>query len=165
MNNEFRTVRGYQLLRQNHKHLTSAMEDYLEMIYRNTEGEGYIRINELAEKLNVRAPSATKMVQKLGELGFIKYKRYGIIEVTGSGKELGAYLLNRHNIIEEFLKLISNSDDLLVETELIEHYISSNTLKHLNILNQFFNSNPGLLKAFRDFMIEKTKEENGSLHL
>jgi hypothetical protein len=42
---EFHTVRGYQLLEQHRKILTPAMEDYLEMIYRNSLVKGYIRIN------------------------------------------------------------------------------------------------------------------------
>jgi len=33
-NSEFHTVRGYQLIEQEKKLLTSAMEDYLEMIFR-----------------------------------------------------------------------------------------------------------------------------------
>ena len=68
MNNKgFHTVRGYQLLEQNKRLLTSAMEDYLEMICRNSLQDGYIRINKLAELLNVKASSASKMVQKLGD--------------------------------------------------------------------------------------------------
>lgn len=152
MDNEFHTVRGYQLLQQNNKLLTSAMEDYLEMVCRNIEGDGYVRINELAEKLNVRASSATKMVQKLGELGFIRYKKYGIIEITDSGKELGEYLLKRHSIIEQFLSMIGITDNLLVETELIEHYISSNTLQRLEILNKFFSSSPELFRRLRGYI-------------
>jgi len=62
-NSEFHTVRGYQLIEQEKKLLTSAMEDYLEMIFRNIKKEGYMRINTLAEMLNVRPSSATKMVQ------------------------------------------------------------------------------------------------------
>ena len=158
MNNEFHTVRGYQLLNQNNRLLTSAMEDYLEMISRNAEAEGYVRINELAEKLNVRASSATKMAQKLGSLGFIKYKRYGIIELTESGKELGGYLLMRHSVIESFLHMIGITDNLLVETELIEHNISANTLKHLDILSAFFLSNPDLLRRFKGFLAAHIKD-------
>ncbi len=160
MDNEFHTVRGYQLLHQNNKLLTSAMEDYLEMIFRNTGAEGYFRINELAEKLNVRASSATKMVQKLGELGFIKYKRYGIIELSESGKELGEYLLYRHKTIERFLDMIGINENLLVETELIEHNISANTLEHLEMLHKFFASSPELQRRFRLFMSANKKEQN-----
>ncbi len=159
MENEFHTVRGYQLLSQNSKLLTSAMEDYLEMIYRNTGEEGYFRINELAEKLNVRSSSATKMVQKLGELGFIKYKRYGIIELSEAGKELGAYLLYRHKTIEKFLDMIGINENLLVETELIEHNISANTLERLELLNKFFTSSPELHRRFRLFVSANKKEQ------
>ena len=46
---EFYTVRGYELLDQDKRLLTSAMEDYLEMIYRNNLQEGYTRINALSD--------------------------------------------------------------------------------------------------------------------
>ncbi len=152
MDNEFHTVRGYQLLRQKNMTLTPAMEDYLEMVFRSSEEQGYLRLNELAESLNVRASSASKMVQKLGEYGLIKYKKYGIIELTGTGKELGAYLLTRHNIIEKFLSTIGIEENLLKETELIEHNISANTQKHMEIFNRFFESYPEFSKQLRAFV-------------
>jgi DtxR family Mn-dependent transcriptional regulator len=104
---EFRTVRGYELLNQNKKELTSAMEDYLEMIYRNIEQEGYMRINTLSELLNVKPSSATRMVQKLKELGLINYEKYGIIFLSEDGKEYGRFLLERHNVVEKFLKSLN----------------------------------------------------------
>lgn len=155
MDNEFHTVRGYQLLQNNT--LTSAMEDYLEMVYRSTQGRDYFRIQELADKLNVRASSATKMVQKLGEIGLIKYTKYGILALSESGKEIGEYLLKRHSIIEAFLKIIGISDNLLVETEMIEHYISSNTLENLEILNRFFESHPELVRSFTLYLSANKK--------
>jgi DtxR family Mn-dependent transcriptional regulator len=159
MDNEFHTVRGYQLLQQNNRLLTSAMEDYLEMVCRNIGGDGYVRIRELAEKLNVRASSATKMIQKLGELGFIKYKRYGIIEVTEAGKQLGEYLLKRHRVIEQFLSMLGIKENLLVETELTEHHISPNTLKRLEMLNRFFSSNPELLRRLKAYISAHMKSD------
>ena len=113
INNEFYTVRGYQLLEQNKNKLTSAMEDYLEMIYRNCLENGYIRIIQLAELLHVSAASTSRMVQKLGELGLINYKKYGIIILSDTGEKIGEYLLDRHHTIENFLKIIRCEDDLL----------------------------------------------------
>ena len=124
---KFHTVRGYQLLMQNKNLLTSSMEDYLEMIYRNSLKEGYMRINTISELLNVAAPSATKMVQKLSKLGLLQYKKYGIIFLTDNGRELGKFLLERHNIIESFLKNLGADEDVLLETELVEHSISAGT--------------------------------------
>lgn len=150
-NQEFYTVRGYQLLRQHKKLLTSSMEDYLEMIYRNSLQEGYIRINVLSDLLNVRPSSATKMVQKLADLGLLDYKKYGIIFLTENGEEIGSFLLQRHNIIETFLKTIGISENILVETELIEHNISVNTLENIDMLNKFIQANPDIIKKFEKF--------------
>ncbi len=148
---KFHTVRGYQLLEQNKKLLTPAMEDYLEMIYRNSLIVGFVRINILSELLNVAASSATKMVQKLSALGLVNYKKYGIIFLTDDGKEVGKYLLYRHNIIELFLKKLGVNENILTETELIEHNISASTLHKIHIFNQFFDLNPDISKKYEQF--------------
>jgi Mn-dependent DtxR family transcriptional regulator len=149
---KFHTVRGYQLLEQNKKLLTSAMEDYLEMIYRCSLVEGFMRINALSELLNVQAPSATKMVQKLSKLGLLKYEKYEVIYLTDNGKEIGKFLLQRHNILEKFLENLGVKESLLLETELIEHSITATTLHRLNTFNKFFEKNPDILKKFDQFL-------------
>lgn len=148
---KFHTVRGYQLLEQNKKLLTSAMEDYLEMIYRNSLVEEYIRVNTLSELLNVQASSVTKMVQKLHELGLIHYKKYGIIYLTENGREIGQYLLERHHVLEKFLQMLATDDSLLIETELIEHSISPQTLDNIKVFNEFLLKNPYIIKEFEQF--------------
>ena len=148
---KFYTVRGYQRLEQGTKLLTSAMEDYMEMIYRNSLAEGYVRINVLSELLNVAAPSATKMVQKLSKLRLVDYKKYGIIFLTEYGKEVGKFLLQRHNAIERLLKNLGVSDNLLVETELIEHNISEITLQKIVIYNEFLEKSPEIIQQYEFF--------------
>jgi DtxR family Mn-dependent transcriptional regulator len=148
MHNKFHTVRGYQLLEQNKKILTSAMEDYLEMIYRYSLTEGYVRINTISELLNVQASSATKMVQKLSELGLVDYKKYGIISLTETGSEIGKFLLERHQTIEYFLRLLGVTDNLLIETELMEHTISVDTLNRLHALTKLLEKHPRLVKEY-----------------
>lgn len=151
MNNEkFHTVRGYQLMEQSNRLLTPAMEDYLEMIYRYSQQEGYIRINKLAEQLNVKASSASRMVQRLGELRMLKYERYGIITLTEKGRQIGSFLLTRHTIIESFLRTIGSGDNLY-ETELIEHNISLETLRNINLLNKFLEANPEIMDRFNEY--------------
>ena len=61
------------MLNSEDKILTSSLEDYLEMIYRICLEDGYARINQLADKLNVRPSSTTKVVQKLCELKLVDY--------------------------------------------------------------------------------------------
>ena len=147
---KFYTVRGYELLEKNKKHLTSAMEDYLEMIYRHSFEEGYIRINTLSELLNVHASSTTKMVQRLAKLDLVSYKRYGLVVLTKQGKEIGEFLLKRHEILEIFLKHLG-IECVLQEVELMEHAITNDTLKNVNLLNIFIENNPSFLSEFKSF--------------
>ncbi len=148
---QFHTVRGYQLMEQNKKLLTPAMEDYLEMIYRNSLSEGFLRVSTLSELLNVSAPSATNMVQKLSGLGLLDYKKHGIFKLSENGKEIGQFLLQRHEIIEQLLKNLEVKENLLIETELIEHNISASTLQRFNLFNQFVQSNPEILEKYQQF--------------
>lgn len=139
--------------------ITSSMEDYIEMIYRCSLDEEYIRLNTLAHLLNVRDSSASKMMKKLKELSLISYKKYGVITLSDKGREIGEYLYKRHNIIEEFLKNLSDEDhDVLVETELIEHVIGEKTVENIRILNEFFSDNPDLLIKYTQFKHDRKKE-------
>jgi len=145
---KFHTVRGYQLLEQNKKLLTPAMEDYLEMIYRESLTLGYTRINTLSELLSVQAPSVTKMVQKLSVLGMVSYKKYNIISLTETGTDIGKFLLDRHNTIELFLSNIGVKESLLIETELMEHIITASTLNNIYFFNIFFDKNSEVSKLY-----------------
>lgn len=151
MDSNFWTVRGYELKRHNKANLTPALEDYLEMIYRNTLVESYIRINTLAKLLNVRDSSASKMVKKLWELGLVDYEKYGIVTLTEEGKKEGEILLNRHNIIEQFLYFIGCEDNTLLQTEMIEHYISTSTIENIEILYNFFYDNRDILERYINY--------------
>ena len=160
---EFYTVRGYQMLDSDSKVLSSSLEDYLEMIYRICSAEGYARINQLADKSNVRPSSTTKIVQKLCELGLVEYKKYGIIHLTGAGENVGRYLLKRHEIIQEFLCNLGIEENLLKDTELIEHDVSSDALFAIHSLNEFFRENPDVKNkydAYRKMLYEHYEKDD-----
>lgn len=149
--NKFHTVRGYELLGNSKDQLTPALEDYLEMIYRNSLDVSYIRVNTLAQLLNVRDSSASKMVKKLGELGLVNYEKYGIVTLTKEGSKTGEFLLSRHEIIDRFLTLIGCKLDTLVQTELIEHSISASTIKNIEILSNFLSNDKEILEKYRKY--------------
>lgn len=148
----FHTVRGYQMLSENE--LTSSMEDYLEMIYRISMEDDFIRVNQLAEKLNVRASSTTKVVQKLSKLGMIHYEKYGAIKLTEEGIEIGKFLLRRHEILESLLQKLGIKETLLMDTEMMEHDMSINTLTCIHILDEFLKINPDILERYNEFKEE-----------
>lgn len=129
---DFYTLKGYQL--NEGGKLTPAMEDYLEMTCRMLKNTDVVRISELAEKLNVKPSSASKMVSNLKEAGYIEFKKYGYIVVTKEGAQLGKYLLYRHDVLHNFLCVLNGTDNELEQVEKIEHFISENTIDNLEKL-------------------------------
>ena len=148
--NDFYTFNEY--MKKENNLLTASMEDYLEMIYRLCLNTGFTRIHELSDALNVQPPSATKMVQKLAELKLLKYKKYGVLVLEEVGEKLGEQLLNRHNIIESFLKILDVSEaEILEETEKIEHTISNQTTKCFQDFVEFIKDNPNIIVEFKTY--------------
>lgn len=155
MKKDFHTVRGYENINLTRKLLTPSMEDYLEMIYRCSNEEKFVRLNKVAQMLHVRDSSASKMMKKLKELSFITYEKYGVITLTENGVTVGKYLLERHNIIETFLENLGGDDEIFVETELIEHVIGNKTVENIKMLNMFFEENEDVLQKYREFAENK----------
>lgn len=154
--NEFYTFREF--MRKEQDILSPSAEDYLEMIYRLSRERGYTRVNNLAQALNVQPPSVTKMIKKLSEMELIKYEKYGVIVLEPYGMEKGKELLERHNLIEKFLRLLSVSEGLLEETEKMEHTINSEILHGIKDLIDYFDNHPKLLIEFNQYRdIQKTK--------
>ncbi len=89
------------------------------------------------------------MVQKLSRMGLIDYKKYGIIVLTENGKEIGKFLLKRHDIIKNFFEYLGVNENLLIETELIEHNLSVNTLQRIELLNNTFSQNPDFIEKYQ----------------
>lgn len=150
----FYTVRGYQILNSENKLLTPAMEDYLEMIYRTCKGDDFIRVKQLADRLNVRPSSVTKIVQRLHKLGLVYYQRYGMIRLTVEGRTIGDFLLRRHRIVEQLLKNLGVEESLLKDTELIEHDISLSALKAMYAFNSFWSERPSLKADYLNYRLK-----------
>ncbi len=147
---DFRTFSGY--MKNGERLLSASMEDYLEMIYRLSKDTGFTRINELSEALNVHPPSATRMVQKLGLLNLLQYERYGVILLRAEGKRLGEQLLTKHNTIETFFRLFGiDEENILTETEKVEHTLSDETVKCFEKYISFIRENTDILARLREY--------------
>jgi len=135
--NRFYTLKGYALLENNA--VTSSMEDYLEMIYRiHSSGEA-VRIGTLAESLNVKPSSASKMVNNLKNQGLVYFEKYGYIKLTDAGSDLGKYLVFRHDTLHHFLCYINQSENELNQVEKIEHFINAETIRNIKNLLEALN--------------------------
>lgn len=136
---EFYTLQGYRM--KNHTNLTASMEDYLEMIYRISKKESPITVKHLADSLNVKPSSVSKMCTRLKKEDLIQFERYGTIYLTEKGVSIGEYLLWRHELLESLFKMISEEEFQLEQVEKVEHFIDIDTLKHIESFLQRKKSN------------------------
>ncbi|MDN7246583.1 transcriptional regulator MntR [Planococcus shenhongbingii] len=134
---------------------TPSMEDHIEIIYSLIEQKGYARVSDIAEALSVLPSSVTKMVQKLDKDGYLIYERYRGLVLTPRGQKLGKRLLKRHDLLEQFLRLIGVDEERIYEdVEGIEHHLSWNSINRIADLVQVLEENPDLLMK-----LEKLKNE------
>lgn len=134
MENNYYTQGVYQ--KNSEFDISPTMEDYLEMLCRATAPprKSYIRINKLADSLNVKPPAASKMIMKLKEKGYVNFEPYGEISLTEKGVAVSAYLLHRHQVLNRFFSKINATESELELVERIEHFIDSRTLQNIEKL-------------------------------
>lgn len=122
---------------------TPSMEDHIEQIYLLIEHKGYARVSDIAEALSVLPSSVTKMVQKLDKDGYLVYEKYRGLTLTPKGVKLGKRLVQRHELLEQFLRLIGVDEERIYEdVEGIEHHLSWNSIDRIADLVQLLEEQP-----------------------
>ncbi|OCS94425.1 transcriptional regulator MntR [Caryophanon latum] len=125
---------------------TPSMEDHIEQIYLLIEQKGYARVSDIAEALAVLPSSVTKMVQKLDKDGYLIYEKYRGLALTPKGQKLGKRLVQRHELLEQFLRLIGVNEQLIYnDVEGIEHHLSWDSIDRIADLVQVMEENPDIL--------------------
>lgn len=123
------TLKGYTLL-ENQK-ITTAMEDYLEMLCRLEKQGESLRISYIAQLLHVRPSSASKMLNNLKAEQLVDFEKYGAIALTEKGRRLGQYFLFRHETLHRFFCFLNHTDNELKQVEKVEHFIDKRTIYHM----------------------------------
>lgn len=137
---------------------TPSMEDYIEQIYLLIEEKGYARVSDIAEALSIHPSSVTKMVQKLDKDEYLVYEKYRGLVLTPKGKKIGQRLVYRHELLEQFLRLIGvNEENIYRDVEGIEHHLSWNAIDRIGDLVQYFQEDERRLEALRD--VQKRNEQ------
>ncbi|WP_018751529.1 MULTISPECIES: transcriptional regulator MntR [Paenibacillus] len=118
---------------------TPSMEDYLERIYKLIDEKGYARVSDIAEGLEVHPSSVTKMIQKLDKDEYLIYEKYRGLVLTSKGKKIGKRLVDRHQLLEEFLGMIGvEHENIYKDVEGIEHHLSWDSITRIATLVEYF---------------------------
>ncbi|MBS4209827.1 transcriptional regulator MntR [Bacillus sp. FJAT-50079] len=138
---------------------TPSMEDYIEQIYLLIESKGYARVSDIAEALDVHPSSVTKMVQKLDRDSYLIYERYRGLVLTAKGKKIGRKLVDRHDLLEKFLKIIGvNEEKIYDDVEGIEHHLSWNSIERIGDLVEYFEEDPERIERLKLIQIKNEEE-------
>ncbi|WP_019532708.1 transcriptional regulator MntR [Paenibacillus ginsengihumi] len=138
---------------------TPSMEDYLERIYKLIDEKGYARVSDIAEGLEVHPSSVTKMIQKLDKDNYLVYEKYRGLVLTSKGQKMGKRLVDRHELLEEFLKLIGVSEDTIYkDVEGIEHHLSWDSITCIETLLEYFRRDPSRIEEL--MKLKKELEES-----
>jgi Mn-dependent DtxR family transcriptional regulator len=129
---------------------SAAVEDYLEQISHLIEAKGYARVVDIAEKLGVSQASVTNMIRKLDANGLVVYEKYRGTVLTETGKQIGASVRQRHQILSRLLEPFGiEAATIHADVEGMEHHVSRPTLRVLRILTEELEKNPQLLARLK----------------
>ncbi|WP_020616809.1 transcriptional regulator MntR [Paenibacillus daejeonensis] len=129
---------------------TPSMEDYLERIYKLIDEKGYARVSDIAEGLEVHPSSVTKMIQKLDKDQYLIYEKYRGLMLTNKGKKIGKRLVDRHQLLEDFLTTIGvQESNIYTDVEGIEHHLSWDSITCIESLVEYFRVEPARLEDLR----------------
>lgn len=138
---------------------TPSMEDYIEQIYLLIEDKGYARVSDIAEALDVHPSSVTKMVQKLDKDEYLIYEKYRGLVLTPKGKKTGKRLVYRHELLEQFLRIIGVDESKIYhDVEGIEHHLSWDAMDRIGDLVQYFEEDEDRVKKLRDIQVKPSQE-------
>ncbi|AST06814.1 transcriptional regulator MntR [Anoxybacillus flavithermus] len=139
---------------------TPSMEDYIEQIYILIEEKGYARVSDIAEALSVHPSSVTKMVQKLDKDEYLVYEKYRGLVLTPKGKKIGKRLVYRHELLEQFMRIIGvDEENIYRDVEGIEHHLSWNAIDRIGDLVQYFEEDRSRLEALRNIQKQNEQEQ------
>lgn len=107
--------------------LSAVMEDYIKAIYHlHKENEERVRTSEIADELDVTAPTVTSMLDKLEERNLIERKKYKGVSLTAHGKRVALEIIRHHRLLEAYLTehLDYSWAEVHEEADRLEHHIS-----------------------------------------
>ena len=110
-------------------HLMEAVEDYVELIDDLIRSTGEARLVDIAFRLGITQPSASKTLARLQRDGFVTSAPYRSIFLTEKGKALADASRERHDLVYRFLRAMGVSKETAKhDSEGLEHHVSEETL-------------------------------------
>lgn len=105
---------------------TTAVEDYLKVVYELLREEGKATTSGIADRLGVAPASVSGMFKKLSELNLVEHMPYQGVILTPTGEKIALEVIRHHRLVELYLAeaLGVPWDEVHAEAHRLEHAIS-----------------------------------------
>lgn len=153
------------MVAQEHKDLTSSLEDYLEAIFHLEQQQRVARAKDIADKVGVARASVTTALKTLADRGLINYEPYSYITLTTLGKKKAQEIVRRHRVLKEFfqdfLRLeADHADDNACRVEhALDEKATNRLVEFLSFLRECPRGGEDWLKSFEKFCIQGPDED------
>ncbi len=108
----------------------SMLEDYTELIADLIACDGEARTTDIAERLGVAHPTASKAIARLKREGLAVARPYRGVFLTEAGKAMAERSRQRHRLVVDLLLAVGVPLEAAeADAEGVEHYVSQTTLK------------------------------------
>lgn len=106
--------------------LTTSVEDYLKTIWKLGSRGERVTATAIAARREVSGPSASVMLRRLIEAGFVVRGQHAEVVLTRRGESEALRVVRRHRLLETFLVDICGLtwDEVDDEAEVLEHVLS-----------------------------------------
>ncbi|KAB2885892.1 MAG: manganese-binding transcriptional regulator MntR [Albidovulum sp.] len=115
--------------RAREKQAVALLEDYVELIGDLIAETGEARVADIAHRMGVAQPTATKTVGRLKREGLATARPYRGVFLTEAGAALATRVRARHRTVVELLVAVGVPNSTAeLDAEGIEHHVSEKTL-------------------------------------
>jgi len=113
--------------------ITSAAEEYLEMIYRLQEKGGVATTSDLVKSLKVAPGTVTNTIARLEKESLVIHEPYRGVKLTEKGRRIALRTIRKHRLSERLLTDLLNVEWEKVHEEAcrLEHSISDEIAKKI----------------------------------
>ncbi len=108
----------------------ALMEDYVELIGDLIDAHGEARVVDIARRMGVAHPTATKTISRLKRAGLVTSRPYRGVFLTEEGARLAQRVRARHRTVVDLLVALGvPPEQAELDAEGIEHHVSARSLK------------------------------------
>jgi Mn-dependent DtxR family transcriptional regulator len=118
---------------------TESGEDYLVCIFELIQEKGYARVADVAESLSVSEASASGMIKRLAQKGYLKHEKYRGFTLTATGHTVARDVHARRRTLIAFLQSLDLPQDVIQhDVDGLEHHLSKQTFEQLKLLVRLY---------------------------